>query len=345
MTPWFDAHLDLAYLAESGRNMTLPAERCAAPEGRGTGAAVTLPALAEGRIRQVVGTIFIQERVTGEGPGKDVDGPWCFSTPDEAYLAAAGQLSIYLDWHQRGLVEIVGRSHGSAAAGGGADKLAVLLMMEGAAGLRTVNDLPTFHSAGVRMLSLTWVNGTRYAGGNISGGDLTDAGRDLVSAMDDLGMVHDVSHLSEAAFWSLMNTARGPRVATHSNCRALLPGKEKNERHLTDDQIRAIGAAGGMIGINLFEAFLVSAGKATVQDVVRHISHAAALIGRERIGLGSDADGGFGADHLPAGLQHPRDWRLLADALLHAGWPLADVDGFIGDNWRRFFARTLGIHW
>lgn len=340
--PWFDAHLDLAYLAENGRDMTRRVEDLPAPFPP---AAITLPTLQEAGVHAMLGTIFIQRRVKGKGPRDDADGPWCFSSPDEAHIASIRQLSIYLEWHQAGLIDLFGAAPRPASTPPASqDPLRILLLLEGAAGIRSVRDLDTFHASGVRVVALTWVDGTRWAGGDQSGGGLTPPGRELVARIDALNMIHDVSHLAEQAFWELFDLAARPKVASHSNCRDLLPGKQHPERHLSDRQIRALADARGIIGINLFSKFLVTSGRATVDDAVRHIQHMAQLVGRaDFIGLGSDMDGGFGADDLPDGLDHPRHLPRLLDALNAAGFSDAAIRGFAYDNWATFLQHHLGF--
>ena len=157
-------------------------------------------------------------------------------------------------------------------------------------------------------------------------------------------MVHDASHLSERAFWELFDSAGRPKIASHSNCRVLLPGKQYPERHLSDDQIRAIANAGGMIGINLFSKFLIPSGRATIADVITHIKHMSQLAGRaDFIGLGTDMDGGFNADGLPGELDHPRHLDRLRDAMAKANFSDADINGFAYDNWNTFFNRHLAF--
>ena len=152
-------------------------------------------------------------------------------------------------------------------------------------------------------------------------------------------MIHDASHLSDEAFDGLLAAARGPVVATHSNCRALV---SDNQRHLRDDQVREIGRRDGIVGLNLFSAFLVTDGRATIDDCVAQVRRVSELMGHRRgVALGSDMDGGFGPDSLPVGLDDPRRMESLADALRDDGWSDDEIDGFRRGNWHRFLTRTL----
>lgn len=327
---WFDCHLDLAYLGQNGRDMLRPPPGPGAPGGP---AAVTLQSLQDGQVTRATATIFVQRRGP-DADGHTVDGPWCWSDADEAHRASLAQFDIYDHWRSHRHINLLGIDRHAAP-------LEMLLLIEGAAGIRSIDDLRLFHARGARLLALTWVDGTRWAGGDQSGGDITADGRHLITAADDLNMVHDVSHLSEAAFWTLLATARRPVIASHSNCRSLLPGKKHPERHLSDRQIQALAKAGGMIGLNLFGNFLASDRPATLADAVAHLQHIVDLTGKtDVIGLGSDMDGGFTADKLPAPLRRPADLELLADALNAAGFSDLQIRGFRHENWENFFTRA-----
>lgn len=338
---WFDAHLDLAYLAEAGRNMTAPPGLSGGPSPPG---AVTFESLRAGHIRAALGTIFIQQRVTSApDPRDNAEGTWTYASEDEAHVAALRQISHYLEWRDAGLIRLVSRGGGfhrpEYVAG---DPLDVMILMEGAPGVRSLRDLQTFYDAGVRVISLTWAAGNKWCGGDRTGGDISPAGRELVAEIDRLGMVHDVSHLSEQAFWTLLKIARGPKMASHSNCRALLPGRRAPERHLSDEQIKALVDAGGVIGVVLFNGFLVPEGHSTSADVLHHIAHIEKLTGRrDCIALGSDMDGGFSARDLPSDLDHPRKLTVLLDALKKHGWSANECAGFAYENWAAFFRRVL----
>src|SRR5690606_23338569 len=130
-------------------------------------------------------------------------------------------------------------------------------------------------------------------------------------------------------------------IATHSNARALLGA---GERHLPDDAIREISRRGGVIGLNLYSAFLApglaESGRATIDDCIRHIEHICDVAGgRGHIGLGSDIDGGFAADRLPDGIDLPRDLARLAEALQARGWSDGDIGPLAWGAWARFWRR------
>jgi membrane dipeptidase len=219
----------------------------------------------------------------------------------------------------------------------------ILILMEGADPIRSPEHVPSWKERGVRLVGLTWATGTRYAGGNAGNpgeGPLTALGVEMVRALDEAGIVHDASHLSDAAFDGLLEHAAGPIVASHSNCRALL---EPRQRHLRDDQIRAIARRDGIIGLNLYSPFLARDRRANIADCVAHLEHVCEIAGHRRcVALGSDMDGGFTPNHLPTGLDRPEALEALAEALRDAGWSDDEVRGFASGNWRRFLS---GLSW
>ena len=195
------------------------------------------------------------------------------------------------------------------------------------------------------MVGLAWGR-TRFAGGTGSPGPLTPEGKKLVNELDSAGFVHDASHLAEESLAELLDRAQRPICASHSNCRALVQ-EDPNKRHLDDRHIRAITSRGGVIGVVLYDKFLIppeerKRRRATLADVVRHVDHICQLCGSARhVGIGSDLDGGFGREHTPEELQTAADLPRLAEALSEAGYGDEDVLRVMGMNWREFFARAL----
>lgn len=331
---FFDAHLDLAYLAVTGRDMLAQP-----PASHDNPAALTLLSLAESNVRRAAATIFIQPR-GADASGHNITGPWCYSSIEEAHQQSLRQIRQYHQWEAAGHLTIADHSDPTMAT-----PLEVVLLLEGAAGIRKVEDLTDFYAHGIRILALTWVGENQWAGGDQSGGDVTTEGLKLLGRADDLGMVHDVSHLSQRAFWTVLENTHRPKIASHSNCRGLLPGKQHPERHLSDQQILALANIDGVIGINLFAKFLVSAGPATLADVVRHIEHIVQLTGRtDIVGLGSDMDGGFSALDLPAGITRPADLWKICEALASSGFTDHQIEQFAWNNWDQFFKRAKLMH-
>ena len=350
MTHWFDAHLDLAFLAETGRDMhTAPAE-C---RGRYLPAAVTLPSLAEGRVRRVLATVFTEAVPDPSAPDAET-GPFAYPSgnADAAYVAGMRQLKLYHAWHDAGVIDLPTR----VRAGMSPERArraecpdcpppAFGVLIENADPIADPDDLETWVAGGVVAIGLTWARRGRYASGNFVRADepdpgLTDAGRALVARMDALGVVHDASHLNDRSLADLFDATDRRVIASHSNCRALMDGE--NQRHLTDDAIREIVRRDGVVGLNLCSAFLDHAcrdqGRASIEDAARHVEHVCEIAGdRAHVGLGSDMDGGFTVDQLPEGIDRPRDLDRIVEALRDRGWNDDDVAGFMQGNWSRIF--------
>jgi membrane dipeptidase len=321
---WFDAHLDLACLAENGRDVFAPLDRCGGPAHP----AVTLGTLAEGGVAACLATVFI------EPDGKDAVG---YPAGDVAAAHAAGlrQLEHYKSWEARG-----GISLSLDARTGSPGILRAGILIEGAEPVRTVDELAWWVERGVVAVGLAWARPSRYSGGNSTPQrGLTDLGRDMIAEMDRLCVVHDVSHLSDLAMDELFTRAKGRVMASHSNARPLLGGT--NQRHLRDESMREIAARGGVIGLNLFRKFVDPPGmegQGGITEAIDLVEHVCTVVGHRRaVGLGSDLDGGFGADQLPVGIRVPADYEKLAEELARRGWNDAEVEGFAWGNWARFW--------
>jgi membrane dipeptidase len=232
------------------------------------------------------------------------------------------------------------KRHGRDAHPPGA--LPYILLLEGADAFRSTDDVPEWFGAGLRIVGLAWQR-TRAAGGTDFPGPLTDFGRDLIRAFDAHGIIHDTSHLADESFWQLMDLASGPVMASHSNCRAIVP----TDRQLSDAMIRAIASRGGVIGINSYDRFLMPPDvyrtrRCQLADLAAHVKHMADLLGTAtNIGLGTDLDGGVGRDDIPCELTTAADLPRVADALSTAKFNDADVAGIMAQNWLRFFERHL----
>lgn len=328
--PWFDAHLDLAYLSECGRDMDAPAASSGGPHPP---AAVTWPALREGGVRFCLGTIFT------EPDGQDAVG---YPAGDAKAAGARGraQLARYERWAATQRVALMPR-RGERA--GSDAPICLGILMENADPIERPEELEWWVSCGVVAVGPAWAKQSRYAGGNSTATGLTDIGRALIREMDRLGVVIDLSHLSDAACDEVLAMTPSPVMASHSNCRALLGGS--NQRHLRDETIVEIARRGGVIGLNLYGKFLLAnslggtaGARSTIDDAIAHVERVCELVGHRRAtGLGSDMDGGFSAAELPSGIDAPASLSKLLDALASRGWSDADIRGFACDNWLRYW--------
>ncbi|MBR0366913.1 MAG: membrane dipeptidase [Clostridia bacterium] len=185
-------------------------------------------------------------------------------------------------------------------------------------------------AARLRMIALTW-NFENEIGYPAAGGEkkgLKPFGFELVRAMDAAGVRADVSHLNEAGFWDLMERAALAPIATHSDCRWLCDVP----RNLTREQVKALIDRRGFIGINFYSDFLKADGRATLDDVVRHIDAICEMGGEHVLGFGSDFDG---IESWPDGLGDPSGFPVLLDALRRRGYSEATLAGIAGLNlWR-----------
>lgn len=347
---WFDAHLDLAYLEATGREMNADPSDAGGPD---LPASVTLRSLAEGGVRACLATIFTE--IDGSDPR--------ISYPNgdavRAERVGIAQLNLYERWKKAGLVDFLPRrgrespennvdEHTSAEMSASATgPLCVGLLVEGADPISGPEELSLWVSRGVIAVGLAWARETRYAGGNTTKTGLTDLGRAMVNEIDRLGVVHDGSHLSDRALDELFGLTDRVVIASHSNCRAIIDGPDirhgtPSQRHLTDNAIREITRRGGVIGINLFSKFLIPGGKtdrrASLDEFASHVERICEIAGdRLHVGLGSDMDGGFSSLALPEGINRPRDLVLLSDKLSMRGWSDSEVHDFAWGNWARFW--------
>jgi membrane dipeptidase len=327
---WLDAHLDLAYIALD-RDQNAP-DLTIEPDPK-TGC-VSWQALQRGGVRACCGTIFTEmgepDHPCGYGDHEDREG---------AHRAGLRQLELYEAWERQGHLRIVRSCKDLDQAFQGSGPPAVVLLMECADPIRSPEEAEWWVKRGVSMVGLSWGEGSRYSGGNARAGGLTTEGRELVSALDDAGVAHDVSHLADQSVEDLLSLARGPIGSSHSNARSLLPESRFASRHLAIDHAREIAARGGVAGINLFTRFLVEERRAGIDDVLAHIDALAAAFGRTGLGLGTDMDGGFSPQSLPIRLEGPDQLAPLDQALDSAGWSDDERRSFRSGAWRDFVAR------
>lgn len=257
-------------------------------------------------------------------------------------------------------------------------KIALMIGVEGGHAIEdSLDTLRELYDLGARYMTLTHVNTNNWcdsSGDAARHGGLTDFGRDVVRTMNDLGMIVDISHVSDDAFSAVIETTRVPVVATHSSCRAIC----RHPRNMTDDMLRTLARNGGVCMINFFSAFISDAvaqvimkaqrrpkkdadglggteempddrtdwdtylewfqtlGCPTValDEVADHIFHAADVAGIEHVGIGSDFDG---VPALPDGLQTAAGLPMLTARLLERGMSEGDVEKVLGGNFMRVF--------
>jgi len=260
--------------------------------------------------------------------------------------AVMRQVAIFLALERDGALSVC-RTVGEIAAAMSGGRMAAVLHMEGAEAVdRDFVVLDVLHAAGLRSLGPVWSRPNRFGHGvpfrfpssPDTGPGLTEDGKRLVERCNALGIMIDLSHVTEAGFWDVARLSSRPLVATHSNAHALC----RSARNLTDDQLAAIADSGGMVGLNFATAFLRQDGRmlpdVPLERIMHHLDHLLERVGEDGVGLGSDYDGAVvpsaidGIDRLPR----------LRTAMVDHGYGEALIEKICHGNWLRVLERTWG---
>jgi len=206
--------------------------------------------------------------------------------------------------------------------------------------------LEVLHAAGLRSLGPVWSRPNifghgvpfRFPSSPDTGPGLTATGRDLIRRCNGLGIVVDLSHLNAKGFWDVASLSTAPLVASHSNAHAI----SASSRNLTDDQIKAIGASGGIIGLNFANGFLRPDGRwqgdMGLDIMLRHLDHLMTLAGEDHVGLGSDFDGA----RIPKAIADVTGLPALIAAMRAHGYGEALINKLARDNWIAVLERSWG---
>ena len=355
-----DAHEDLAWNALTfGRDYRRSAHETRAQE-RSQGALApqvngdTLlgwPEYQQAGVAVVLATLFA-------APRSRQDGPWDrqgYDTPEQARAVYARELAYY---HQQAEAHpevwrllpdaAAFRAHWAAwqaRAPGEALPVGWVLLMEGAEAIvqPTPEEVAWWAARGVRVIGPAWA-GTRYCGGTGEPGPLTPAGRDLLRAMAEVGVILDVSHMDEAAALEALDRFPGPIIASHANPQAVV--QRPSNRFLSDRLLRGLLERDAVIGIVPYNRFLVPHWRpgdpkdaVTLEHVAAHVDYICQMAGDARhVALGTDFDGGFGAQAVPAEVDTIADLPRLAAVLERRGYTAEDVAAIFGGNWARVLA-------
>ncbi|MGI9170653.1 MAG: dipeptidase [Caulobacteraceae bacterium] len=239
-------------------------------------------------------------------------------------------------------------------------KVAVIMGQQDADHFRTPDDVKAFYQIGQRVSQLTYNAQNLLGSGSTErvDGGITDYGVAIIKAMNEVGMLIDVSHSGDRTTLDAIALSPRPIAITHSNCRAL----DNHPRLKTDEAIRALAAKGGVMGISGVRMFVKATEPTTVEDMVDHIDHVARLVGVEHVSVGSDADL-LGYDKMPAalnkqlragykssyafrakidtdGYDSPQKIFNLTEVLVARGYGDADISLILGGNFRRLLAET-----
>lgn len=369
----FDSHLDLAWSAVFfNRDLTLPVAGIRARESsmsdeRARGKNVlSLPELRRSGVAVCVATVLARggplQTVLPTYKRTDLD----YATPSLAYAAARGQLAYYELLEAQGFIRMIrtrfelaahwkewtqAEKDESAPASrlpptAYSPPLGIILSMEGTDPIVTPDQACHWYDLGLRAAGLAHYGVGQHAYGTGVTGPLSSSGIELLRTMDDLGMILDVTHLCDESMAQALDYFDGRILASHHNCRALVPG----DRQLTDEQIKKIISRGGVIG-GALDAWMLYPNwvrGVTQPDVVSlsnfadHLDRICQLAGdAKHAALGTDLDGGFGNEQTPGDLRIYGDLQNLAGILLSRGYSEADVDGVFHANWLRFFGEAL----
>ncbi|MDM8520311.1 membrane dipeptidase [Anaerolineales bacterium HSG6] len=367
-----DAHLDLAWNAlQWNRDITKSVYTIRTQEsdltepGRGQNT-VAFPEMRQGRVAVAFATLLA--RSTGH-PDPHID----YGRPAQAYGIAQGQLAYYhalaeagqirlisdvtmlnqhiAEWEQwetdleSGLNESHLSTSSSAVSGYTSPPLGLIISMESADPIIEPVQLEQWWQAGLRIIGPAHYGLGRYAGGTATEGGLTDLGQALLPRMAELGMILDMTHFSDQAFWQALNLFDGSVLASHNNCRALVP----HQRQFNDDQLKAIIERDGVIG-TVFDAWMLKTGWVinhttneivSLNDVVNQIDYVCQLSGNsQHSAIGSDLDGGFGKDQSPHDLDTIADLQKLVGMLRERGYVETDIANIMHGNWLRLLRRS-----
>jgi membrane dipeptidase len=350
-----DAHLDLSMNAlEWNRDLTRSLSEINAREkgmtdkpDRGK-ATVSLAELRKGNIGLVVATQI--------GRYVALDNPlpgW--HSAEQAWAQTQGQLAWYQAMVEKGEMSQIRNwmeleTHVAFWNDGedvGEKPVGFILSLEGADSIISLDYLERAYASGLRALGPAHYGPGRYAFGTDSSAPLSNAGKELLRKMEELGIILDVTHLCDLAFWDALDIYQGPVWASHNNVRALV----NHNRQFSDEMIKALVDRGGVIG-GAFDAWMLSPGwvrgKSTPQDrnvtiatVLDHLDHICQIAGNaNHVGIGSDLDGAFGTEQSPADLESIADLQKIPDLLRSRGYSESDIEKVMHGNWLNFLKKA-----
>lgn len=355
-----DGDYPMAYGARYlDRDLTLPIDEVQATETDPNNVSMaTIPEMRKAEIAaalvKVVGRIYRK--------GNPLPG---FRAGETAYAAAQGDLAYYRILERRGHARILNTSAEfsdhmqSWLDADNSSELPVgfILGMEGADPILWPKHLHDWWRDGVRVVSLTHYGVTTYAHGTGTPGGLLPPARELLKEMRSIGMILDLTHIADQSFWEAVEIYDGPVLASHQNCRSLVPG----ERQFTDEQLRVVIERDGVIGASMDTWMLhPTAGRPwnatvpidrrgyfprediTLENLADHVDHVCNLAGNARhAAIGGDTDGQGGLEGAPNDVNSVADYQKLGEILGKRGYADEDVANVMYGNWKRFFESHL----
>lgn len=353
----FDAHLDLSWNALSwNRDLTeelTDVNRREAgmtdDDARGN-ATVSLPEMRHGNVGLAVITILARAKRDVQSSKRiDLD----HATQDIAYAQAQGQLAYYHRLIARNEIRLLGDVESLDAhlidwdaRGRNGAPIGCILSMEGCDPMVEPSMANLWWRQGLRIAGLGHYGQCHYAMGTGGDGPLTQRAYPLLKEFERLGMIVDLTHTAEPGFFQVLDHFAGPVLASHNNCRALVPG----DRQFSDEQLRRLIQRGAIIG-TVLDAWMLSPGwiigKSTSQNLTLeaaadHVLHICNLAGNARhVAIGSDLDGGFGTEQSPGDVTSIADLQKFANILSGRGFSDEDVRLYMHGNWLGFFRANL----
>jgi membrane dipeptidase len=351
-----DAHQDIAYnMLLHGRDYRRSAAETRQREaalGDAPLATLGLPDALRGRVAVVFATLFTEPGRRPLDPDKPPSAA-TYYTPQQAYEAGLRQWDVYQrlvdETPQLTLVTtaseldavlaswVEGEPESSRTQG-------LALLMENADPIIEPAQFEEWYARGVRLVGPAWA-ASRYCGGTGEPGPLTPAGFELLDVMSSFNAVLDLSHMAEQACFQALERYEGPIIASHSNARRF----RDSDRHLSDTLIRRLAERDGVIGTVLFNAFLKNGYAKTdrkdsvpFETAISAIDTICQLTGSARhAGIGSDFDGGFGSQHIPAGFDTVADLAKIGAGLRARGYADDDIAAILGGNMLRKLREAL----
>ena len=349
-----DAHLDLAMNAmEWNRDLRLPVSDIRSSErgmkdkaGRAMNT-VSLDAMRKGNIGLCVATQiarFVK-------PENSLPG---WNSPQQAWAHTQGQLAWYKAMVAEGeMFQITDLASLERHLANWTDTalerkpIGFILSLEGADSIVNPSWLEKAYETGLRAIGPAHYGPGTYAQGTNASGGIGTRGEELLREIERLGLILDVTHLCDDSFWDTMNVYNGPLWASHSNCRSLVD----HNRQFSDEQIKELIVRGAVIGIALDAWMMIpgwvkgrsNPGKMglTLEHMVFHIDHICQLSGNsERVGIGTDLDGGFGKEQSPADIDTIADLQKLPALLSKRGYSERDINNIMHGNFLRFLRNT-----
>ncbi|MCY4233124.1 MAG: membrane dipeptidase [Bacteroidetes bacterium] len=349
--PLIDAHLDLAWNALSfNRDLTSPLDDVRSADRLYTDAPyrgsnlISLDELSDAHLHICIATLLAR---SGPNPPPsmlriELD----YAHPSISHAHAHGQLAYYKWLETSQHARIIHSADDLDQHWENPKTLGLILSFEGCDPILNLDDLHRWHHLGVRAAGLTHYGEGRYAGGTNSTTGLTRDGHLLLKEFESLGMILDVTHLSDESINSVFDIFDGHIIASHHNCRSLVPG----QRQLSDQHIRELLDRKAVIGIS-FDAWMLypnwkrnetDRSVVSLSSAVDHIDHICDLAGNsEHVGIGSDLDGGFGLEQTPTGLDRYSSLQSMEILLSQRGYSNIDIHNIFYNNWLNFFRKSL----